>query len=480
MESDVLLLIKCGDGLYGVVAGGAIYRVFLDLSSGWNVCTCPIGYDCKHVRILKRLFGKGDFIEVGSEFEAWFSLLYAVPPPVIFRGDLKSIFRICLARAERYLRDYEPKYGYVGFIEASSIALCLSMFLSLLGDGVKSFRSEALRLLDLAVTMTELTSFQTPYFLVYTLWDLISSKFEIKDFCMEERKFLLDLYGRSLSIIEDDEDLYVKVRSFLGKRRPSVKISLGNFYLALYGGILGLRELCDMDWDKLIRMYDVCWDFKDLKCIYRLSTLIAASYPYMYPSRSSRIVEFLRYYLTPESELSSILINDLNRIGINLKEDSEELISLPAEQAFKIIREALDSGFEKALFYTTWICVENPIVLARMMENVDVILSSILYLRSGLQREELRDRLIRLFKVKPQVIKYALIALLQREVNRRSISGYYWVIDSLKIVRNSISGMAEAERHYPDIVSKLIALNKRKRKFLELLGALNRLNHSIH
>ncbi len=108
-------------------------------------------------------------------------------------------------------------------------------------------------------------------------------------------------------------------------------------------------------------------------------------------------------------------------------------------------------------------------MLVGMMENVDAVLSSILYLRSGLRKEELRSMLIRLFKVKPHIIKYALIALLQREVSRRGTYGYCWAIDSLKIIRNAISGMTEAERHYLDIISELAALNKKKRKFLELL-----------
>lgn len=74
-KGRIISLVKYGRTLYGVVVGKATYRTILDIESGNGSCTCPRGYNCKHVMALKHAFERGDYVEVDSSLKAILSLL---------------------------------------------------------------------------------------------------------------------------------------------------------------------------------------------------------------------------------------------------------------------------------------------------------------------------------------------------------------------------------------------------------------------
>jgi len=63
----VLWVVKRGNLLFGKVLGTYPYYVELNLDTGDNVCTCPLGGDCKHVAAVKTAFEEGDFIETADD-----------------------------------------------------------------------------------------------------------------------------------------------------------------------------------------------------------------------------------------------------------------------------------------------------------------------------------------------------------------------------------------------------------------------------
>jgi len=59
----VLWVVKSGDRLYGKVLGGYPYYVEIDIPTGENKCTCPLGGDCKHVAAVLRAYEAGACFE---------------------------------------------------------------------------------------------------------------------------------------------------------------------------------------------------------------------------------------------------------------------------------------------------------------------------------------------------------------------------------------------------------------------------------
>ncbi|ASI98104.1 SWIM zinc finger family protein [Thermococcus celer] len=59
----VLWVVKHGNRLFSKVLGTYPYYVELDLSTGENSCTCPLGGDCKHVAAVRTAYEKGFYFE---------------------------------------------------------------------------------------------------------------------------------------------------------------------------------------------------------------------------------------------------------------------------------------------------------------------------------------------------------------------------------------------------------------------------------
>ncbi|QDA32331.1 hypothetical protein FH039_04600 [Thermococcus indicus] len=59
----VLWVVKYGDRLFSKVLGTYQYYVELDLSTGENTCTCPLGGDCKHVAAVMKAHENGFYFE---------------------------------------------------------------------------------------------------------------------------------------------------------------------------------------------------------------------------------------------------------------------------------------------------------------------------------------------------------------------------------------------------------------------------------
>ncbi len=95
-EGRVLWVIKKGGTVFGKVMGTYPYYVELNLSTGENVCTCPLGGECKHVTAVRTAVEEGDFIEVGEpaaelypEAFAWLHLLKT--PKVALNVSMKEL-----------------------------------------------------------------------------------------------------------------------------------------------------------------------------------------------------------------------------------------------------------------------------------------------------------------------------------------------------------------------------------------------------
>ncbi|NJE42468.1 SWIM zinc finger domain-containing protein [Thermococcus sp. GR6] len=59
----VLWVVKQGDTLLSKVLGTYPYYVELNLSTGENRCTCPLGGDCKHVAATLKAYENGFYFE---------------------------------------------------------------------------------------------------------------------------------------------------------------------------------------------------------------------------------------------------------------------------------------------------------------------------------------------------------------------------------------------------------------------------------
>lgn len=62
-SGKVLWVVKYGNRLFSKVLGTYPYYVVLDLETGENSCTCPLGGDCKHVAATLKAYENGFFFE---------------------------------------------------------------------------------------------------------------------------------------------------------------------------------------------------------------------------------------------------------------------------------------------------------------------------------------------------------------------------------------------------------------------------------
>ncbi len=66
-EGRVLWVVKKGNMLFSKVLGTYPYYVELEIESGENTCTCPLGRDCKHAAAVLVAFEEGFYIETEDE-----------------------------------------------------------------------------------------------------------------------------------------------------------------------------------------------------------------------------------------------------------------------------------------------------------------------------------------------------------------------------------------------------------------------------
>ncbi len=66
-RGKVLWVVKYGERLFSKVLGTYPYYVELDLKTGKNVCTCPLGGDCKHVAATMKAYESGAYFEALSK-----------------------------------------------------------------------------------------------------------------------------------------------------------------------------------------------------------------------------------------------------------------------------------------------------------------------------------------------------------------------------------------------------------------------------
>lgn len=62
-SGKVLWVVKYGKKLFSKVLGTYPYYVELDLQTGENRCTCPLGGDCKHVAAVMKAYENGFYFE---------------------------------------------------------------------------------------------------------------------------------------------------------------------------------------------------------------------------------------------------------------------------------------------------------------------------------------------------------------------------------------------------------------------------------
>ena len=62
-SGKVLWVVKYGSRLFSKVLGTYPYYVELDLETGENRCTCPIGGECKHVAATMKAYDAGFYFE---------------------------------------------------------------------------------------------------------------------------------------------------------------------------------------------------------------------------------------------------------------------------------------------------------------------------------------------------------------------------------------------------------------------------------
>lgn len=66
-KGRVLWVVKYGEKLFSKVLGTYPYYVELDLKTGENVCTCPLGGNCKHVAATMKAYESGAYFEALSK-----------------------------------------------------------------------------------------------------------------------------------------------------------------------------------------------------------------------------------------------------------------------------------------------------------------------------------------------------------------------------------------------------------------------------
>ncbi len=66
-SGKVLWVVKHGSRLFSKILGTYPYYVELDLETGENSCTCPLGGDCKHVAAVMKAYEKGFYFETFEE-----------------------------------------------------------------------------------------------------------------------------------------------------------------------------------------------------------------------------------------------------------------------------------------------------------------------------------------------------------------------------------------------------------------------------
>jgi len=66
-KGKVLWVVKRGERLFSKVLGTYPYYVEINLATGENICTCPLGGECKHVAAVLIAYEKGAYFEALSD-----------------------------------------------------------------------------------------------------------------------------------------------------------------------------------------------------------------------------------------------------------------------------------------------------------------------------------------------------------------------------------------------------------------------------
>jgi len=483
--SRVVSLVKCGRKLYGVVVGRATYRAVLDLKSGSNECTCPVGLNCKHIEAMKQAYREGWYIETDSEVKAILSLLYTAMPETIFQKETKKLVDYGVRRAWSFLYEWEPGRGYATLMEAAGIAYALYLLLNRLSRSeIKKLKREILSLIKLSVRMTERTDFPVIYSLVEYFWDILASNFSVSEFKDRDRERLYSLFLESLPLFEENEELYRKVRAFLKGIRKIFTEGVEKYYIHIYTGLLGITDLefgGEETYKNPGRLYEtlnICIVSGDIRCIYGLITILALSSFLLFLKRDpqDRLDNLFSTVARRNSEAGRILREDLARMGYIIKKGwlgSPEIAgvkTLSYEEAAKIMEDVLaEKCLEKSLFYAAWINVDNPLRLAELLKDKSPALAAVFYLRSDLTLEKAVEKLLELFEKEPEIIKHALVAVLHKEVKKAQTPSYVRAVENLKTIEKLVKNKPHLKTHYTDVLEELASLNYRKHKFLKLL-----------
>ncbi len=86
-KGRVLWVVKSGEKLFSKVLGSYPYHVEINLESGENLCTCPLGGDCKHVAATLIAYKKGACFEAISKTAEVFPEATALE----FLGEVPSL-----------------------------------------------------------------------------------------------------------------------------------------------------------------------------------------------------------------------------------------------------------------------------------------------------------------------------------------------------------------------------------------------------
>jgi len=320
------------------------------------------------------------------------------------------------------------------------------------------------------------------------LWNIILNNFNINDFSESEFKHLQKLYSRSLEIIEENEELFAKTKEFFKKSKINFKLKEKD-YLTLYFSLLKLEEF---NWtlEKLIDIYNYCATIGKLKCLYKILSILPlaiANDPLTLATPEEKLLHLISRITSKNKEIGEILKEDLMKMGFkipkyrNTEIEITSINQLNLNEAYNLIKETIDQGnFEKALFYTVWINTNNSYKLAELLEEKSATLATILYLKSNASIDIIRDKLIKLFKIRPEKVKYALIALFQKEINSKTTIKYIWVVKSLEKIEKLAKKENALKSHYLNILKILILLNKKKKKLQKLLTKLEIAKNYTH
>jgi len=461
----VLQVVKCGPKLYGVVRGNAIYRVVIDLKREEDVCTCPVGFKCKHVEAVKAAYLSKDCIQLNEdqEVEAILSLL----TPIIPQRDmsleaLRKAF-IFYSELAKSLQSFDYREGYSSMVETSGITYALSLLVNVVGDLARLVIDRVIELIRISVETYDVHP-HIPVNLVSleNLWRALISHVDPSRFSREERDKLFRAYLMSQDLIEDEAFLeeisrFVKGLRFIPKVDQDVMLG-AMFWAALKpNDMYRYYEALD----KLMELLNACLLANELSCVYK----VLSSLPDDMLSSALRQVEY------HDAKLAEDLRRKLKLLGIK-SVDLTGVLSYEERCVEELVRLIDEAGsVEKALFYARWARGNLWSVAEKTKESYPEA-AVMLYLRSSKGFEEVRTSLLELVREIPLYASRALLALIQAEADKTNKVGYMRVIETVEALKNIALEVHEVRSHYEWLVRQLVELNRNRKKLLSMLARI--------